>query len=91
MGTIMRTMLGFHYTNLVIIKPAVDVFDPKVVRASMGAIFHLNVCYYDDFETYYQQYKHHEFYPLMLKGAKNIHQVESLSLHSLVLVMKVVV
>lgn len=84
MGTIMRTMLGFHYTNLVIIKPAVDVFDPKVVRASMGAIFHLNVCYYDDFETYYQQYKHHEFYPLMLKGAKNIHQVESLSLHSLV-------
>ena len=84
MGTIMRTMLGFHYTNLVIIRPAVDVFDPKVVRASMGAIFHLNVCYYDDFETYYQQYKHHEFYPLMLKGAKNIHQVESLSLHSLV-------
>ncbi len=84
MGTIMRTMLGFGYHNLVIVKPAVDVFDPKVIRASMGAIFHLNIQYYTDFKTYYEDYKHHEFYPLMLKGAKNIHQVESTHLHSLV-------
>lgn len=84
MGTIMRTMLGFHYQNLIIIKPAVDVFDPKVIRASMGALFHLRICYYDDFQTYYQEYQHHEFYPLMLKGAKNIHQVSSQQVHSLV-------
>lgn len=84
MGTIMRTMLGFHYKNLIIIKPAVDVFDPKVIRASMGALFHLNIQYYDDFETYYQEYKHHEFYPLMLKGAKNIHHVSTNALHSLI-------
>lgn len=84
MGTIMRTMLGFHYRNLVIVKPAVDVFDPKVIRASMGAIFHLNIQYYDDFETYYQTYQHHEFYPLMLKGAKNIHHVSSQHIHSLI-------
>lgn len=84
MGTIMRTMLGFRYKNLIIIRPAVDVFDPKVVRASMGAIFHLNVQYYDEFETYYQQYQQHEFYPLMLKGAKNIHKVSTNQIHSLV-------
>ena len=84
MGTIMRTMLGFHYQNLIIVKPAVDVFDPKVIRASMGAIFHLNIQYYDDFETYYYQYQHHEFYPLMLKGAKNIHKVSTNHTHSLV-------
>lgn len=84
MGTIMRTMLGFGYTNLIIIRPAVDVFDPKVVRASMGAIFHLNVKCYDDFDTYYNQYHHHEFYPLMLKGAKNIHKVSTNQVHSLV-------
>lgn len=84
MGTIMRTMLGFGYRNLVIIKPAVDVFDPKVVRASMGAIFHLNVMYYDDFDTYYKQYQEREFYPFMLKGAKNVLQVSSLKTHSLI-------
>lgn len=84
MGTMMRTMLGFDYRHLIIIRPAVDVFDPKVIRASMGAIFHLNIKYYDSFETYYEQYRHHEFYPLMLKGAKNIHKVSTHRIHSLV-------
>ena len=84
MGTIMRTMLGFNYTNLIIIRPAVDIFDPKVVRSSMGAIFHLNIQYYDSFSTYYKQFQHHEFYPLMLKGAKNIHKVSTNHIHSLV-------
>ncbi len=84
MGTIMRTMLGFGYQNLVIVRPAVDVFDPKVIRSSMGAIFHLNIQYYDDFMTYYDKFKNHEFYPLMLKGAKNIHKVSTNHIHSLV-------
>lgn len=84
MGTIMRTMLGFGYHELVIIRPAVDIFDPKVIRASMGAIFHLNVRYYDDFESYYQEYAHHTFYPFMLKGAKNIHGITSTKPYSLV-------
>ena len=84
MGTIMRTMLGFGYQNLVIVRPAVDVFDPKVIRSSMGAIFHLNIQYYDDFMTYYDKFKNHEFYPLMLKGAKNIHKVSTNLIHSLV-------
>lgn len=84
MGTMMRTMIGFGYHNLVIIKPAVDIFDPKVIRASMGAIFHLHIQYYDDFLIYYHQFSHHEFYPLMLKGAKNIHQVATQNLHSLI-------
>lgn len=84
MGTIMRTMLGFNYHQLAIIKPAVDIFDPKVIRASMGAIFHMNVVYFDTFEEYYSCYQHHEFYPLMLKGAKNIHKVKTNGIHSLV-------
>ena len=84
MGTMMRTMLGFGYLHLVIIRPAVDIFDPKVIRASMGAIFHLNIQYYDNFESYYQEYKYHEFYPFMLKGAKNIHQISTNNVHSLV-------
>ena len=84
MGTIMRTMLGFGYKNLVIVRPAVDVYDPKVVRASMGAIFHLNVEYYDDFNDYYHKYSHHKMYPLMLKGATNIHKVSEEGLHSVI-------
>lgn len=83
MGTIMRTMLGFNITNLAIIRPAVDIYDPKVVRASMGAIFSLHVKYYDHFEDYYHAFDH-EIYPFMLKGARNIHQVEPQGAYSLI-------
>ena len=51
-GTIMRTMLGFNFKNLIIVRPCVDVFNPKVVRASMGAIFSLNIVEFDNVEEY---------------------------------------
>ncbi|OGC68829.1 hypothetical protein A2415_02695 [candidate division WWE3 bacterium RIFOXYC1_FULL_39_7] len=57
-GTICRTMLAFDFTELAIIKPAVDFFDPKVVRASMGAIFSLNFEYFDSFEDYQKKFGH---------------------------------
>ena len=84
LGTIMRTMLGFGYKDLIIIRPATDVFDPKTIRASMGALFHLNVHYYDDFITYYHEYSDHQCYPFMLEGASNIHSIKDISLHSLI-------
>ena len=85
MGTIMRTMLGFNYYNLAIIRPGVDVFDPRVLRASMGAMFHLNIEYFDSFEDYLKRFPRHDIYTLMLKGATNIHKVESKEgYHSLV-------
>lgn len=75
LGTIMRTMLGFNYYNLAIIRPGVDSFDPRVLRASMGARFHLNVEYFDSFDDYLKRFNNHDIYTLMLKGATNIHQV----------------
>lgn len=76
MGTIIRTMLGFDYTNLAIIRPGVDVFDPRVVRASMGALFNINFEYFNSFNDYIEKFPNRNIYPLMLKGAKNIHTIE---------------
>lgn len=85
MGTIIRTMLGFNYSNLAIIKPGVDVFDPRVIRASMGALFNINFEYFNSFDEYLTKYPEREVYPLMLKGAKNIHQITAANnKHSLV-------
>ena len=42
LGTIIRTMVGFDFRNLAIIKPGVDIFDPTVVRSTMGALFGIN-------------------------------------------------
>lgn len=56
LGTICRTMLAFNFIDLVLIKPAVDIFDPKVVRASMGAVFGINFKYFDSFAEYMQNF-----------------------------------
>lgn len=70
LGTIMRTMLGFDFRNLIIVKPCVDYFNPKVIRASMGAIFSLNVAEMDNLDEYLAVSKNKK-YPFMLKG-KNV-------------------
>lgn len=69
LGTILRTALGFQLMNLAIIRPAADVFDPKVVRASMGALFSMEVAQFDTFEKYRKAYPSHALYPFMLDGA----------------------
>lgn len=68
-GTILRTALGFGFLNVAIIRPAVDVFDPQVVRASMGAALSMCVREYDDFDAYRAQEPMRALYPFMLTGA----------------------
>lgn len=70
-GTIIRTMAGFNISNLAIIKPAVDVFDPKVVRSTMGALFEVNIEYFNEFNDYIAIHKSNVLYPFVLKG-KNV-------------------
>ena len=69
LGTILRACLGFTLPDLAIIRPAADVFDPRVVRASMGALFSMRVALYDSFEEYRAQHPGHALYPFMLDGS----------------------
>ncbi len=76
LGTIIRTMVGFGFKNLAIIKPGVDIFDPMVVRSTMGALFRVHFRYFNTIKEYTEVYKDHNLYPFMLDGAKNILEVE---------------
>lgn len=69
LGTMLRTALGFGYRDIAVIRPAADAFDPHVVRASMGAIFGLNLRYYDDFAEYRREFPGHACYPFMLDAS----------------------
>lgn len=69
LGTALRTLLGFGLKDIAIIRPSVDVFDPRVVRASMGAAFRMEVGVYDSFEDYRALFPEHALYPFMLDGA----------------------
>lgn len=68
LGTITRTMLGFGYRDLAVIEPAVDFFHPKVVRASMGAIFQIRIQAFASFPDYWGSQANHNLYPLMTDG-----------------------
>ena len=75
LGTIMRTALGFGFKNLIIVKPAVDIFNPKVVRASMGAIFSLNIAEYENLDAYLQTKNQKYFF--MLNGRSTLGEFET--------------
>lgn len=76
-GTILRTALGFGIHDICIIEPAVDVFNPKTVRASMGAIFSLNIQKFQSFEYYLDMYgSDRKMYPFMLKATKKLGELE---------------
>lgn len=84
MGTVMRSALGFGLNELAIIRPAVDAFDPKVVRASMGAIFSTEFMYFDSFDAYQARFGERELYPFMLHADKTLHDVEPKGVFSLI-------
>lgn len=74
LGNIMRSMLAFDYTNLAIILPGCDHFNPKTIRSSMGAMFSINIETFSSFDEYITKYKR-EYYPFMLQTKQELHQI----------------
>lgn len=70
LGTIQRTLLGFGIRDLAIIgQSAADVWNPKAVRASMGALFQLEIETFPDFPAYLAKYgEGRSIFPFMLDG-----------------------
>ena len=68
-GTILRTALGFGIEDVILIRPCVDLFDPRTVRASMGSLFRLRVRMYETFEEYRRLMGERDYYPFMLDAS----------------------
>ena len=52
MGTILRTAEAFGVNGVIVSKDCCDIYSPKVVRGSMGAVFRINVTVAGDFTGY---------------------------------------
>ena len=74
LGTILRTCLAFGIHDVAIIAPGVDWLNPKVVRASMGAIFSMRITMYNSFEEYvcFASGVGREYFPFMLNGGTEL-------------------
>ena len=78
LGTIMRSAAAFGFKEITIITPAVDPYDPKVIRASMGAIFHLLVNVAD--EPFVHPGESNLFFAFILdKNAKSLDSIDPTS------------
>lgn len=84
LGTIVRTMLGFGFKDLVIVRPAVDIFDPLVIRSTMGAIFKIRFEYFNSIDEYVKRFPKYNKYPFMLKGSKEIKSVKFVKPYSII-------
>ena len=71
-GTILRTAVGFGIHDIAFVSPAVDVFHPKAVRASMGALFRLRHEYFESFSEYRKNNPNQEVFCFMLNGTKQL-------------------
>jgi TrmH family RNA methyltransferase len=72
LGTILRTAVGFGIYDIAIILPAADIFHPKTVRSSMGALFRLNYKLYESFSDYRREFPEHEIFTFMLNGENTL-------------------
>ena len=77
-GTILRTALGLGMEDVALIRPCVDVFDPRVVRASMGSLFRLRVRVYDTFEEYRAEFPDRALYPFMLDASVPLGEIREI-------------
>lgn len=69
MGTIIRSCAGFGIMDIAVITPAVDNFDPKTIRASMGAAARVNIETFSSFDDYQSRFSDNNMYPFMLDGS----------------------
>jgi TrmH family RNA methyltransferase len=77
LGTILRTLDSAGADGLIVIEPAVDIFHPTAVRASMGTLFWKPVVYttMEEFSSWQAQH-HYNIYGTSAKGSTDYTQVE---------------
>lgn len=71
LGTIIRTMTGFGYSDVALIGNCCDIYNPKVVRGSMGSIFKINFEKFSSLEEY-QNLHNNEIYAFMLDDSAKL-------------------
>lgn len=83
MGTIIRTMLAFGMKDLAVIRPAVNIFDPKIIRSTMGTFFQARFQYFDSFDDYVNHFER-QLYLFLPQASKSLRGIEVNDPYSLV-------
>jgi len=66
LGTLLRSALAFGFETI-ILDNTVDIFSPKVIRSTQGALFHLNIIF-DDILNFMSINNHIKYYGTSFNG-----------------------
>lgn len=84
LGTVLRTAISFNHRDIILINSNIDYFEPKVVRASMGAIFYTNIKKYPDLDSYLMDYPRQNIYSIANDGKKELNEISYKEPYSLI-------
>ncbi|MFC1756203.1 TrmH family RNA methyltransferase [Patescibacteria group bacterium] len=84
LGTIIRSMVAFNFFDLILIKPAADIFNPKVISTTTGALFKIRVKHYNSFKEYTDEYEFHKHFLFKLNGESKLKKTKFKTPYSLV-------
>lgn len=78
LGTIIRTSLAMNIKDIVTIGNTCDIYDPKVIRSSMGAIFKVRFSHFDTMEEYHKKYltNRDKYFFLLNEKAEKLNDIE---------------
>jgi len=78
MGTILRTIDSINLKQVIVSKNSADVYNSKVIRSTMGAIFRLNIIESIDLEKTLTEIKKHKYKIVVtsLNAEENLYQTE---------------
>ncbi len=78
MGTIIRTADAAGCRGIVVSKGCVDIYNPKVLRSTMGSIFHVPICFSDSLTSTIVEIKSKGFRVLgaHLSGALTVYEAD---------------
>ena len=78
MGTIIRTAAAFGFSLVITTKENVDIYNPKVVRSTQGAMFHVELTVNMEIDSIIAQLKEtHTLYALSSKGNTEINDIHA--------------
>ena len=86
MGTLLRTALAFGYNDVILSNKCVSIYNEKVIQASQGAIFKVNILIDDEKDTLFDKFN--KIYPsiaTVVDGNENISSIKNLKKNLLIL------
>lgn len=84
LGTIIRSAVAFNYDTIILSKKCVDIYNSKVIRASEGMIFNINIVI-GDLDYYINKLKNMGYIIYATDVVKGVNPKESIDKHVIII------